>query len=153
MAQRRGLPEVAPFPEASLPSGAELSQEGSKLVGCLLVPAAAYQTLWFLTGGQCWKDLAGLLPEVPELSGREEGKAGRSSVFSLSKLPLALVIKRQPICLLRACTSPPLTTCYHTHCVSGLSKIAQPVYVSVLLHASCAVQVHIGISPCGCDHA
>lgn len=52
VAQGRGLAEVAPFPQASLPSGAELCQEGSKLVGCWLVPAAAFQTLWFLTRGQ-----------------------------------------------------------------------------------------------------
>ena len=40
-------------------------------------------------------------------------------MLGLSKLSLVLVIKRQPICLLRALTSPLLTTCYHTHCVSG----------------------------------
>ena len=98
--------------------------------------------------GSCW--LVALSPRL--LSGKEEGKVGKRSMFSLSKFSLALVISRQPICLLRALTSLPLNTCYHTCCVSGLSKMAEPVCVCVCV-CVLVYLMHLYAQPSKCTPA
>lgn len=156
MAQRKGFAEVDPFPEASLPFCAELCQQGSKRVGCVLVLAAAIRhcgSLWgAMLEGSCW--LIAFSPRTLWKRGRQGREEFGVQSFQAS---FGFGSQEQPICLLRALTSPPLTTCYHTHYVSRLSKVAEPVHVCMFLPLSHAplcpgIQVHVCISPCGCDH-
>ena len=70
--------------------------------------------------GSLWGQSCKGLAKVPDYF--LEKRRGRRSVFSPSKHPLALVIRRQPMRLLWALTSLPFNNCDHTRCVSWALK-------------------------------
>lgn len=78
---------------------------------------------------------------------------GEELGLSLSKLPLALVIKRRPLDLLRALTSLPFNTCYHTACAYWALRDCQACSFMphVHLYMPSHPSAHMHMSMC-CGH-